>query len=258
MRRVKKILSVIVVILLIFFVINFYGLEVKLSKDGHFLELALPVELLSFDESRQVHIWVVELADMKEAECISTQTRRFFGGCYWGSKDELWLEGDVGIVLYRYENGAWKEYPVTGLDDGKVVLHCKEETKSMDLASVPRAIVKKLSTFEEIIDDGGLHDILLEKVPEIREYESYIREMSSGEAHLVIQTYEEVEMTVGDEGEKEKYYPIYIGEQWKDHRVNWEWFYIHEDLQQIYWYDVVEDTLFPLEEWRSTDKYREL
>lgn len=128
----------------ILFIINFYGLEIKISKDCHFLEIALPVDLLSFDEFRQVNIWVMELADAKNRVCVSSQTRKFFHGCFWGDNNELWIDGDVGVVMYQHESSVWKEYSVVGVDRESVICYCVDGTKNIELKLVPKVIAKKL------------------------------------------------------------------------------------------------------------------
>ena len=144
MRTVKKGLSMLIIIMFILIINNFYGLEIKISRDYHFLEIALPVDLLAFDEFRQVDIWVMELTDAKNRVCVSSQTRKFFQGCFWGDNNELWIDGDVGIVMYQHESSVWKEYPVVGVDGENVICYCMDGTKNIDLKLVPKVIAKKL------------------------------------------------------------------------------------------------------------------
>lgn len=50
---------------------------------------------------------------------------------------------------------------------------------------------------------------------------------------------------------------IYVGEEWEDHRINWDWFWVKEDLSEIYYYDIVDGDYWTLEEWRASERYRE-
>ena len=92
-------------------------------------------------------------------------------------------------------------------------------------------------------------------VPELDAYAAYIEEHSDGAAHLII------DMDGGPEwinsGDTSgSYYTIYVGEEWEDHLANWDWFYVHEDFQEVLWLDLVSDKLLTLDEWRDSPYYR--
>ncbi len=97
---------------------------------------------------------------------------------------------------------------------------------------------------------------VVEMVPEVEYYEKHIKEYSQGEARLWMHVYEIVSLTINDT--EKSYYPVYVGEEWDDHSVNWEWFYVSEDMTEIYWYDLLEDELRTIEAWRMSEQYRVL
>ena len=97
---------------------------------------------------------------------------------------------------------------------------------------------------------------LLESVPEISDYATYIEKESDGGARLYIQIYEKEEVTVDDLMTTINCYPVYVGEKWDTHTANWDWFYVSENLDAVYWYDVVDGEIYSLEEWRNGDGYR--
>lgn len=90
-------------------------------------------------------------------------------------------------------------------------------------------------------------------IPELIDYKKFVEEQSSGEAHLIV----EIDFLLLKIGE-EKFYPVYVGEQWEDHRVNWERFYVSEQMDEILWYNLVDDEFYSLEEWRNSKEYRTL
>ena len=108
-----------------------------------------------------------------------------------------------------------------------------------------------------------------EQVPEIwNEWADYVKDVSKGEAHLyermageysseeVYRDYEKTEY-LG------KYYCVYVGEMWEDHNVNWAYFYVSENSDEVLWYDHVQgmDSEYPvlyLDEWRNSDFYPKL
>ena len=105
----------------------------------------------------------------------------------------------------------------------------------------------------------------LEQVPEIgNEWSDYVKDVSEGGAYLyermagyspedVYRDYEKTEY-LG------KYYLVYVGEMWEDHSVNWEYFYVSENFDEVLWYDHIArlDNEYPvlyLDEWRNSDFY---
>lgn len=96
-----------------------------------------------------------------------------------------------------------------------------------------------------------IEEYLETSVPELAKYKQLIERQSGGEARLIVETY----FSQVQRGEK-KFYPVYVGEQWDDHRVNWDWFYVSEQKDEILWYNLVEDEFYTLEEWRNSEEYR--
>lgn len=105
----------------------------------------------------------------------------------------------------------------------------------------------------ESLSENQIEEYLETSVPELMNYKQFIEKQSIGKAHLIVET----DFSLLKIGEK-PFYPVYIGEQWDDHRVNWEWFYVSEQMDEILWYDLVNDEFYPLEEWRDSKEYRTL
>ena len=104
---------------------------------------------------------------------------------------------------------------------------------------------------EEGRQEEEIKAYLSENVPELEAYKEYIREVSEQQAHLTIRVYMDLE-SIG-QNEQQKYYAVYVGEAWEDHSVNWDWFYVREDLEEILWYSIVEDIYLSLDEWRESE-----
>lgn len=90
-------------------------------------------------------------------------------------------------------------------------------------------------------------------VPELKKYEEYIERDSEGEACLTYYACAVEDEIPGNYG-----YLVYVGEQWDDYQVNWDWFLVKADLSEIYYYDIVGGDYWTLEEWRTSDRYRNL
>lgn len=117
-------------------------------------------------------------------------------------------------------------------------------------------------------DFENIMQCLSEQVPEISdEWADYVADKSEGKAYIEadianFNTYD-VYRDYGSTEYLGKYYLIYVGEEWEDHRVNWAWFYISESFDEVLWYDIVagKDSEYPvlyLDEWRKSDFYRKL
>lgn len=146
---VKKLLIVVVIIFVIIAgLINYYGIEVKVSDDHRFVATVLPTDFFSLDSFRQVEVSVIDLLNENCKQNISLELRRDFRGCYWGEKNhDLWVDGDSGILLYRWEENEWREYGVVSMDEREVlVADCirEEVQKYIDRDVVPQEIIKRL------------------------------------------------------------------------------------------------------------------
>lgn len=145
MKIVKKICIIIgLLILLMCMCVNYYGIEMKISANHEFVEIVFPVDVLSTSKLRRVDVWIIELSNIKNCYHISTQVRKDFRTCYWGENNALWIDGDVGIVLYQYENEEWKEYPVIDMNDDEIVCKGQKYSKLINISLVPREIVERL------------------------------------------------------------------------------------------------------------------
>ena len=98
---------------------------------------------------------------------------------------------------------------------------------------------------------------LYDNVPELLDYDKYISEKSNGKAYLTVLPCTELEEVIKIDGTNMGgYYMVYVGEQWEDHRANWDWFAVSEDMDNILWVDIVEINYYTLEEWRASSSYR--
>lgn len=97
---------------------------------------------------------------------------------------------------------------------------------------------------------------LVEEVFELKSYEQYISVQSDGKVFMVVESDEVLHDVVYDGKEKE-YFMVYVGEQHKDYRVNWLWFYVSKSLDEVLWYDLTEAEVYSLSEWRNSPEYSE-
>ena len=100
-----------------------------------------------------------------------------------------------------------------------------------------------------------IEQYFVEMIPELELYARYIERESEGKACLTYHVCQSGEDILGA-WDVDGYY-IYVGEEWEDHRINWDWFWVKEDLSEIYYYDIVDGDYWTLEEWRASERYRE-
>lgn len=109
----------------------------------------------------------------------------------------------------------------------------------------------------EWVSFSSIEKYVREKIPELTCYEQYIMQSSDGEAYMIIDNFGFLDGFI-ERKEDENYYLIYIGEKWSNHTANWDYFLVTEDLNQIYFFDMTENVVLTLEEWRESDYYRNL
>ena len=83
------------------------------------------------------------------------------------------------------------------------------------------------------------------------------REWSRGQAFFIAEAGSGLEEICIDGTAAGRYYFVYVGEQWEDHRVNWDWFLVSENMDEVLWYDIREEKYLTLDEWRASDSYRD-
>lgn len=120
---------------------------------------------------------------------------------------------------------------------------------------------KELS--EESIDyiqlSSQIDEYICVQVPELEQYAEYISRESEGAAYLTIEpmlTAKELSESGEVLGE---FYAVYVGEAWENHSVNWDWFWVRNDFNEILWENMYGDgkCYMTLEEWRTSEYYRE-
>lgn len=165
-----------------------------------------------------------------------------------------YLEYSIDIELVSHILDETFLQKVLGQIDGIKVLDEQEEQSDMLMSG---------EEFDRIMK------CLDEQVPEIwNEWADYVKDVSKGEAHI----YERIageylpEDVYRDYQKTEylgKYYCVYVGEMWEDHSVNWVYFYVSENFDEVLWYDHIArmDNEYPvlyLDEWRNSDYYPKL
>ena len=102
----------------------------------------------------------------------------------------------------------------------------------------------------------ALETYFVANVPELKKYEEYIERDSEGKASLI---YHICAVEGGIPGAEDDFgYMVYVGEQWDDHSVNWDWFFVKADLSEVFYYDIEECEYWTVEEWRASGRYRDL
>ena len=101
-------------------------------------------------------------------------------------------------------------------------------------------------------------DFVWDNIPELKNYAEYVEEKSEGHAVFVVDPNYELKELYVDNEFRGNYYYVYTGEVWEDHRVNWDWFLVSENFDEILWWDIVEIEYLTLDEWRQSPSYREL
>lgn len=102
-------------------------------------------------------------------------------------------------------------------------------------------------------------DYLIQEVPELEKISVYVEEKSGGKAVLIVDSsIYSVKVYKNGNELMDNYYIVYVGEQWEDHRANWYYFYVSENIDEVLWYDIVECEVYSLEEWRSSSGYKKM
>ena len=101
----------------------------------------------------------------------------------------------------------------------------------------------------------AVYEYFMANIPELDSYAEYINRESEGKAHLTVQVFDDEN---GIPGGKEGGYQVYVGEQWDDHSVNWDRFFVRADMSEVFYYDLVDGEYWSLEEWRVSEHYRVL
>lgn len=102
-----------------------------------------------------------------------------------------------------------------------------------------------------------VEQLLYTNVPELKAYKAWIHEKSRGQAFFIAEAGSGLEEICIDGTAAGRYYFVYVGEQWEDHRVNWDWFLVSESMDEVLWYDMIEGKYLTLDEWRASDSYRD-
>lgn len=160
------------------------------------------------------------------------------------------------------------------IDENAYILHSDGELVEIEKTQLDIPMLEEIAKKQEVQNDMFLSgeeydkitECLNEQVPEIwNEWADYVADRSENKAYIyesiagdylpedVYRDYEKTEY-LG------KYYLVYVGESWEDHSVNWAWFYISENFDEVLWYDMIQgrDSEYPvlyLDEWRKSDFY---
>ena len=105
---------------------------------------------------------------------------------------------------------------------------------------------------------AAIVNFMRENIPELKRYAEFVEQKSEGNATFIIDPDFTTEELYADGEFRGNYYYVYTGEVWEDRRVNWDWFLVSEDFDEILWWDIVEIEYLTLDEWRQSPSYREL
>lgn len=112
------------------------------------------------------------------------------------------------------------------------------------------------SNGDDIDNYTAITSFMRESIPELKRYAEFVEQKSEGNATFIIEPNYTTEELYVDGEFRGNYYYVYTGELWEDHRVNWDWFLVSEDLDEILWWDIVEIRYLTLDEWRQSSSYR--
>jgi hypothetical protein len=122
---------------------------------------------------------------------------------------------------------------------------------------------ENVSQTSDLIGDNAQKaiDLVCQQVPELAAYDQHISENSDGKAFLIVNCKgraKDLSGIVANIDLSGSYYMVYVGEQWEDHRVNWDWFFVSEDFSEVLWYYLPESEVYTLDDWRNNSHYRTL
>lgn len=198
---------------------------------------------------------------------------------YWGiTDDELYMLfrlSSVESTLNFYAvNRETKEVIIQRIeDDDRGYIINKEYTKALE--GTRNADVQYFCGIDyEILYDQHeirngtiqrIEDYFKTSIPELEEYEAYIKDKSNGKATLYIEfakNWDELHgMVYGrvKDGESNFYCRVSIGEVWQDgHKVTWDWFYVRSDCKEILYCYLPSEACITLDEWRESPFYQDL
>lgn len=120
------------------------GVSIKLSTDYQYAVIVSPFDL-SMDPLRLVNITVISLTGEKTSWDLPRHRREHFHACYWGNNDQLWIDGEFGVIMHQLKDGEWLEYPVIGMDKDDILFIDYDGVQgNISRAEVPMAIIRRL------------------------------------------------------------------------------------------------------------------
>ncbi len=143
----------------------------------------------------------------------------------------------------------------SAIQDGKDSSDNQEDFVTSDEEKL-NTNIDEVDTTEKVTDSVAAENYLIENVKELDKLENYIYQESGGDAFMVVES-EDTLHDLDYEGEENEYFMVYVGEQHEDYKVNWFWFYVNKDLDEVLWYDLVEGEIYSLSEWRASSIYKE-
>ena len=150
-----------------------------------------------------------------------------------------------GIMSNSGAGTVLEETSINGNSDESAI----ENTLIGDSNESSLNIMKNMIKAEQYVD---------QEVYELVAYSSYITKKSNGKAYLIVECdgrATDVNGIVTNDELLGEYYSVYVGEQWEDHRTNWDWFFVNKDFDEILWYYLPESEVYTLSEWRNSSLY---
>lgn len=122
------------------------GISFKVSYDGKYIAIATPLDPPSkwLSGNQVLQIVIIDTQNRKNTH-IAISTRHGFRGFYWEQhSNNLWLDGDYGIVCYKAINESWEEYVLIKAGNDENLLVNGKSTETIDISQVPNKVKSRL------------------------------------------------------------------------------------------------------------------
>lgn len=146
------------------------------------------------------------------------------------------------IILLLFSVYIYSSCNEQSVSDVSSIQNSTSEEKLSE--NVVSSINNQVIVYEE---NEAILSFVYQNVPELSRYGEEISKKSNGEACL----------TLFISNFENGYYVVYVGEDWPDHTVNWDYFYVDEKMTQILYSNMITGDLLTLSEWRDSSRYRE-
>jgi len=101
---------------------------------------------------------------------------------------------------------------------------------------------------------NSVYSYLDKNVPEIMAFALYLDEQSGDEINQMAQIRSFPDENSDNIMERD-YFAVYIGENHHEYIVNWQWFYVNKNLNEILHGEIISGECETLEQWRNSEYY---